>query len=103
MTKKNILGAVVGTAALVAGSSCSDPKADEAMPAAGANAAIENIMTRTSVRKFDGRAISRDTLETIVKAGMAAPTAMNKQPWAFVVVDEREVLDSLGKIGRAHV
>ena len=98
MTKKNILGAVVGTAALVAGSSCSDSKADEAMPAAGANAAIENIMTRTSVRKFDGRAISRDTLETIVKAGMAAPTAMNKHPWAFVVVDEREVLDSLGSV-----
>lgn len=99
MTKKNILGAVVGTAALMAGTGCSDSKCDStASRADGANAAIENIMTRTSVRKYDGRAISRDTLETIVKAGMAAPTAMNKQPWAFVVVTEREVLDSLESV-----
>lgn len=56
---------------------------------------IENIMTRTSVRKFTDRAISADTLETIVKAGMAAPSAVNKQPWEFVVVNERAVLDTL--------
>ncbi|MBD5356003.1 MAG: nitroreductase family protein [Bacteroides sp.] len=56
---------------------------------------INNIMTRTSVRQFTSQAISKDTLDIIVKAGMAAPTAMNKQPWAFVVVTEREVLDSL--------
>ncbi len=98
MTKNNILGAVVGTAALVAGTACSGSKSGEASPADGANAVIENIMTRTSVRKYDGRSISRDTLETLVKAGMAAPTAMNKQPWAFVVVTERELLDSLESV-----
>lgn len=56
---------------------------------------IENIMSRASVRRFTDRAISKDTLETIVKAGMAAPTAVNKQPWEFVVVTDRVVLDSL--------
>lgn len=56
---------------------------------------IENIMTRTSIRKFTDRVISKDTLETIVKAGMAAPTAVNKQPWDFIVVTDRPVLDSL--------
>lgn len=59
------------------------------------DAVITNIMTRTSVRQFTDRAISADTLENILKAGMAAPTAVNKQPWAFVVVTEREILDSL--------
>ena len=58
-------------------------------------AVIENIMTRTSIRQFTSQPISKDTIETILKAGMAAPSAMNKQPWAFVVVTEREMLDSL--------
>lgn len=60
------------------------------------NAVIENIMTRTSIRKFKAdKPIPKDTLETILKAGMAAPTAVNKQPWAFVAVTDRATLDSL--------
>lgn len=61
-------------------------------------AVIENIKTRTSVRQFTDRKIGQDTLEQLVKCGMAAPTAVNKQPWAFVVVTEREVLDSLNSV-----
>lgn len=56
---------------------------------------VENIMTRTSIRKFTERKISADTLENIIKCGMAAPTAVNAQPWSFVVVTERAILDSL--------
>lgn len=56
---------------------------------------IENIMTRTSVRMFTTQPIDKGIIENIVKAGMAAPSAMNKQPWAFVVVTDREMLDSL--------
>lgn len=59
------------------------------------DAVIENIMTRTSIRQFTDQPISKDTLETIVKAGMAAPSAVNAQPWAFVVVTDKEMLDSL--------
>ena len=51
MKKKDILSAVVGTAALVAGTSCSAPENDKSAQTDGANAAIENIMSRTSVRK----------------------------------------------------
>lgn len=58
-------------------------------------AVIENIMTRTSIRQFTDQPIAKDTLDVILKAGMAAPSAMNAQPWAFVVVTEKEVLDSL--------
>lgn len=59
---------------------------------------LNNIMTRTSIRQFTDQQIGKDTLENIVKAGMAAPSAMNKQPWAFVVVTEKEVLDSLNVV-----
>lgn len=57
--------------------------------------ALEVIMTRTSVRQYSDRPISAETLDTLLRAGMAAPTAGNKQPWKFVVVTERALLDSL--------
>lgn len=60
-----------------------------------AEAVIDNIMTRASVREFTAQPVSKDTLELLMKAGMAAPTAINSQPWAFVAVTERAVLDSL--------
>lgn len=55
------------------------------------NAPIQCIMTRTSVRDYTDRPIAKETLDTILKAGMAAPTAMNKQPWQFVVVDDAKL------------
>lgn len=58
-------------------------------------AIIQNIMTRTSVRAYTDQAIGKDTIEAILKAGMAAPTAVNAQPWHFVVVTNRAILDSL--------
>jgi nitroreductase len=59
--------------------------------------ALTIIHNRRSVRNFTGQAVSRDDLVTIVKAGMAAPTAVNMQPWAFVIVTDRLALDSLGE------
>lgn len=60
------------------------------------NPAIENIMTRTSVRQYQERPVSGDTVEILLRAGMAAPTAVNKQPWHFVVVTNPETLEALG-------
>lgn len=54
-------------------------------------------MSRTSIRNFTGEPVSREQLETILKAGMAAPSAMNVQPWRFVVVTEKEkIAQALG-------
>ena len=53
------------------------------------------IMTRSSVRSFTGEAIPRETLVRIAKAGVAAPSAMNVQPWAIVLVTDRQKLDKL--------
>ncbi len=58
-------------------------------------AVINNIMTRTSVRSYTEQAVSTADVETLLKAGMAAPTSRNKQPWELVVVNDREVLDQL--------
>ncbi|MBF0591829.1 MAG: nitroreductase family protein [Nitrospirae bacterium] len=59
------------------------------------NEALDNIYTRRSVRSFTAEVVSREDLTKILRAGMAAPSAVNVQPWAFVVVTKRDVLDEL--------
>ena len=60
-----------------------------------AQAAINNIMTRTSIRQYTDEPVSKADIETMLRAGMAAPTAVNKQPWHFVVINSKEKLAEL--------
>ena len=53
-------------------------------------AIVENIMTRTSIRNYTEQTISADTIETLLRAGMSAPTAVNKQPWRFRLLTSEE-------------
>lgn len=59
------------------------------------NEAIKNIMTRTSIRKYTDQPVSKADIETLLRAGMAAPTAVNRQPWHFVVVTDKAKLKEL--------
>ena len=61
------------------------------------NAALDNIMTRTSIRSFKPDVISAETETVLLKAAMAAPSAINRQPWAFVVIRDPKVLAEIGK------
>ena len=61
------------------------------------NQAINTIMTRVSVREFTGEKISDAQLDTLLRAAMAAPSAINKQPWAFIVVTDEEKIAALGE------
>lgn len=59
-------------------------------------AAYDNILSRTSVRSYiSDKNVPDDAVEKILRAGMAAPTAVNKQPWAFIVVKKPELLKVL--------
>jgi nitroreductase len=57
--------------------------------------ALEAIRKRRSVRKYTGDPIPREDLEKIVDAGRLAATGSNQQPWDFVVVTDREMIDQL--------
>ena len=59
--------------------------------------ALGNIMTRKSVRKYLDKPIEEDKIEKILCAGMAAPSAGNKQPWSIVVVNDKAALARLGE------
>lgn len=57
--------------------------------------ALEAIRKRRSVRKYTGEPIPREDLETIVDAGRLAATGNNRQPWDFIVVTERAMIEQL--------
>jgi nitroreductase len=57
--------------------------------------AFEAILSRRSIRKYTDRSVSQDTVKDLLKAGMAAPSANNLQPWQFVVLTERSLLDAV--------
>ena len=59
--------------------------------------ALTVIHRRKSVRKYLDKPVSKEQLTILMKAAMAAPTAMDKRPWVFVAVTERALLDSLAE------
>ncbi len=60
--------------------------------------AMDCIFNRRSIRKFKPERLSYDVLERIVSAGMYAPSARNEQPWQFVIIDKREILDAIPEV-----
>ena len=56
---------------------------------------FDNIMSRTSVRSFLDQPVESEKVEMLLHAAMAAPSACNKQPWHFAVIDDRKLLDQI--------
>lgn len=58
-----------------------------------ANAALDNIYQRRSVRNYSDKEVSDEIIKEIIRAGTYAPTAVNKQPWRFVVVKNKQLIE----------
>lgn len=57
--------------------------------------AIEALRSRRSIRAYTSQPVSRTMIEEIVDCARLAPTAMNEQPWEFVVVTARNELERI--------
>ena len=65
---------------------------------------LETIAKRKSVRAYTDEPVSDADIETLLRAAMAAPSAKNRQPWEFIVVNDRATLDALaGKLRHAKM
>lgn len=62
------------------------------------DAVYDNIMSRASVRSFKTTPVEDDKMEKLLRAGMAAPSAMDKRPWHFIVVREKATLQKIAEI-----
>lgn len=56
---------------------------------------MKNILERRSIRKYTNEAVSDDDLEKLLRAAMAAPSAGNQQSWEFVVIRDRNTLNTM--------
>ena len=95
--KKSLLALAVVLLSLGA---CNTPgeetKDEKTATADNSQAAIENIMTRTSIRQYkDGQPVEQEKIDIMLKAAMAAPTAVNLQPWHFIVINDKKTIDLL--------
>lgn len=59
------------------------------------NQAFRNILERRSVRQYKNMPVDADRRDALLRAGMSAPSGVNRQPWEFFVVENKEVLKQL--------
>ncbi len=56
---------------------------------------LDAILSRRSIRKYIDKPITTEEITELIKYAMYAPSAVNKQPWHFVVINDREVLNAI--------
>ncbi len=54
---------------------------------------LEIIFKRRSIRVYQEKEVSRETLKLLLQAAMAAPSAKNGRPWEFIAVTEKDIMD----------
>jgi nitroreductase len=57
--------------------------------------AMEAILTRRSIRRYTSKRVPGELTTELLRAAMSAPSASNEQPWHFVVIDDRTILDEI--------
>jgi nitroreductase len=56
---------------------------------------MDALLTRRSVRKYADTPLPSDVVRQVLVAAMHAPSADNEQPWQFIVIDDRRLLDAI--------
>ncbi len=63
---------------------------------------MDAIYQRRAIREYTDAPVDQELLRTVIAAAIQAPSAMNRQPWSFVVVTNRAVLDRCAQRAKAH-
>ncbi|MEY8353022.1 nitroreductase family protein [Lachnospiraceae bacterium 54-53] len=58
---------------------------------------MQEIFIRRSIRKFKDQAVEPEKIDKLLRAAMQAPSAANQQPWEFIVVQDKKMLDEVSK------
>jgi nitroreductase len=61
------------------------------------NRTMETIKSRRSYRKYVPGQLKEEELNTILDAGMYAPSACNEQPWHFTVIQDKDLIDRINE------
>jgi len=58
---------------------------------------MDAILSRRSIRRYTEQPVSDETIKELLEAAMSAPSAGNEQPWHFLVIRERQILNEIPK------
>jgi nitroreductase len=61
------------------------------------NPVIDAIYARRSIRRYQEKPVPKDTVKKLLSAAAMSPTAMNRQPWRFVVIENKEKIKELSR------
>jgi nitroreductase len=59
---------------------------------------LETIHTRRSIRKYQAKPVPDELIQKILAAAMSAPSAVNTQPWEFIVITDKDLLEECTQI-----
>ena len=65
------------------------------------NETLRTIAERYSCRDFESTELTAEQVDALVDAALAAPSAMNRQPWHLIVINDKALMDELDKAGMA--
>jgi len=63
------------------------------------NEVLKTIASRYSCRDFTGEPLTGDQIRAVATAAIAAPSAMNRQPWHVILITDKAIVDELDKEG----
>ena len=61
---------------------------------------LKVLKSRRSVRAYSGRMLDRDALKKLLDAAILAPTAMHEEPWAFSLIQDRDLLKKISDLAK---
>ncbi len=70
-----------------------------AAPSAFAETTVDTILTAGTTQAFTDEAVPDEDVQTILRAGLASESAINQQPWFFVAVTDKAVMEELSSFG----
>ncbi|MFC1532305.1 nitroreductase family protein [Thermodesulfobacteriota bacterium] len=66
------------------------------------NETIKSILSRRSIKVYQREQIRGEELEMILLAGKYAPSGMNRQPWHFLVIQEKDMIKRIDEIAKKN-
>jgi len=62
------------------------------------NETMKTILERNTCRDFSGKPLSDESVQQLIQAALASPSAMNKMPWHIIVVTDKTLIDEMDTI-----
>ncbi|MBA7622516.1 NADH dehydrogenase [subsurface metagenome] len=59
--------------------------------------AMDAILSRRSIRRYTAESVPEKVIQELLEAAMSAPSANNEQPWHFIIINDRRILDEIPK------